>query len=80
MDTKTIREHQIKRLDKHSQTFRRLFRREISEYYTPAPMISVFDLFRFFADLHVPSRVDRRDFVSRKYGSEAVDLIDEILP
>jgi len=79
MDTEKLREHQTKRLSKYRQPFRDIFGREISEYYTPAPELFVFDTFRFFADLRIPLETDKRDFIRRKYGPEALDLIDELI-
>ena len=79
MNNEELREHQIKRLSKYRQAFRDIFGREITEYYTPAPALFVFDTFRFFADLHIPPKANKRDFIRRKYGPEALDLIDELI-
>ena len=78
-NTEELREHQIKRLNTYRRTFRDIFGREITEYYTQAPNLFVFDTFRFFADLHIPPETNHRDFVRRKYGPEALDLIDELI-
>lgn len=34
---------------------------------------------RFFADLHIPPETNQRDFIRRKYGPEALALIDELI-
>jgi hypothetical protein len=78
MNTEEIREHQIKKLNKYSQPFRRLFGCEITGYYTPSPTLYVFDIFRCFADLHIPPGTNMRDYIRRKYGPTALDLIDKL--
>lgn len=78
MNNEEIREHQIKRLNKYSQPFQRLFGCEITEYYTRPPELYVFDIFKFFADLHIPPETNMRDYICQEYGPEALALIDKL--
>lgn len=74
-----VRKRKLQIMLLHNAKFQEIFGVSISEYYISGPGFPLFDFDRLFKELGVPLDGTSIETMRRKYGSEAVDLIGELV-
>lgn len=82
MEKISIRETLLKHKDllhKHRDEFWEIFGKNISRYYSYSMMLAGFDIVTFDKDIGTPDGESTKDFIEKKFGNRAVEIINELL-
>lgn len=76
----TLHKHR-KNIQAHSAEFKRIFNRNLRDYYgsNALDMIFGFDIVKFDQDIKTPDGKSMADHITKKYGKEAHDLIKTLI-
>ncbi len=66
-------------LQKHRDEFWQIFGKNISRYYSYKHMVKGFDIVTFDEDIGTPDGVSTKDFIEKKFGNRAVEIINELI-